>query len=105
MSMSKPASQTLAIYLIWLCYDINDQDIEANNDQDKTLHGRLPVRVWRGVLAELADPNCILTAQQVKSAFAYARDRRTLAVEMEYLGKTNSIQIWRVLEAMGCLAY
>ena len=32
-------------------------------------------------------------------------DRRTLSQEKESLGKLKSAQIWKVLDATGCLAY
>ena len=69
------------------------------------LIGPLPVRAWEIVLGTLADPRGVLSEHQRRQVFAWGRDRGTLATEAEGLGKPASVQIWRVLEGMGCLAY
>lgn len=42
---------------------------------------------------------------QQSNVLRWAVDRRTLARELESLGKPESAQIWKVLDGMGCLAY
>ena len=74
-------------------------------NDDPVMIGRLPERAWALVLAQITDPDGVLSSEHVRSAVAYARDRRSLKQEMEWLGKADGVQVWRVLEAMGCLAY
>lgn len=60
---------------------------------------------WRRILGYFADVNGILTADQQKSILRYAMDRKTLVNEREVLGLTVAAQIWRILDATGCLTY
>lgn len=84
-----------------------DATIEADDrdDRDPGLAGNLPKRVWQRIVAFAAVAHDILSEEQQKSVVQYAQDRRTLVAEMEVLGKPESVQIWRTLEGMGCLAY
>lgn len=78
---------------------------EAPGEARPELIGPLPARAWEMLLGTLADPRRVLSEHQRKQVFIWGRDRRTLATEAEGLGKPTSVQIWRVLEGMGCLAY
>lgn len=64
-----------------------------------------PVRVLRQILVEMADPDRLLSNAQIDAVIAYAGDRATLGDEIGSRGKTDSIRIWRILEAIGCLVY
>lgn len=67
--------------------------------------GGLPVRAWSSILAILADPMGLLSHRQRRVVLTHGSDRRTLAMESDVLGKPESVQIWKVLEAIGCLIY
>ncbi|KAI9825399.1 MAG: hypothetical protein M1832_001129 [Thelocarpon impressellum] len=67
--------------------------------------GNLPHGVWHGILALAVDPSGILRGDQQAAVLAWAGDRATLAREAEVVGKPAGVQIWRVLEGVGCLSY
>lgn len=67
--------------------------------------GAMPEEAWIKILGVLADPAGVLSQDQKFSIVAYAKDRSTLAQEAVSIGKPDSVQIWRVLDAMGCLSY
>jgi len=67
--------------------------------------GRLPEKVWVRVFAHMADPRGSLSDSQIERIVEFAKDRATLASEVEALGKPDSVQIWKVLDGMGSLAY
>lgn len=67
--------------------------------------GRLPENVWVQIFTCLTDARGLLTEEQRGRIVAIAKDRATLAIEAEAMGKPDSVQIWRVLDAMGSLAY
>lgn len=67
--------------------------------------GPLPERAWQIVLGMLLDERGVLSESQRRAIFEYGSDRRTLAGETEALGKSRSVQMWMVLESMGCLKY
>ena len=60
---------------------------------------------WRRIVAYAIDTNGIMSGTQQEAMVRWAMDRRTLAQEKESLGKPQSAQIWKVLDATGCLAY
>jgi hypothetical protein len=66
-----------------------------------TLHGLL----WEDIIPLTASAHGILSRNQQQAIIRYARDRTTLAKEHELQGKAESHQVWKTLEAMGCLAY
>lgn len=72
---------------------------------DVEITGRIPVTAWIRILRLLCDPDGVLCQRQVDGITSWARNRRTLAIEADGLGKSDSVQIWRVLEGMGCLSY
>ncbi len=76
---------------------------------DKVYRTQLPCGfsedVWRRILGQFAGVNGILSADQQSKILRYAMDRRTLSKESEVLGLTFATQIWRILEATGCLTY
>jgi len=53
----------------------------------------------------MADPLASLSDSQIERIVEFAKDRATLASEAEALGKPDSVQIWKVLDGMGSLAY
>ncbi|KAI4220189.1 MAG: hypothetical protein L6R36_007796 [Xanthoria steineri] len=65
----------------------------------------LPKRAWACIMGEYLGANEFMSRKQQHRVLQWALDRRTLAKEMESLGKPESAQIWKVLEGMGCLAY
>lgn len=78
--------------------------IHMTNQDDEKIAG-LPLRAWIEILRELYDPDEMLSEKQVEFIIRYGRDRGTLAAESEWLGEPESVQVWRVLEAMRCLSY
>lgn len=61
--------------------------------------------VWRRIVAYAVGADGIVSAEQQAAIMRWAMDRRTLSEEVESLGKLRSAQIWKVLDATGCLAY
>lgn len=59
---------------------------------------------WRRIIAYTADVEGIMSVDQQTAMLEWAMDHRTLSEELESLGKLKSAQIWRVLDATGCLA-
>ncbi|KAL8734657.1 MAG: hypothetical protein Q9166_001313 [cf. Caloplaca sp. 2 TL-2023] len=67
-------------------------------------HG-LHEEMWACILGQCLGADRYMSRRQQCSVLRWATDRRTLAKEMESLGKPESAQIWKVLEGTGCLAY
>ncbi|KAL8667072.1 MAG: hypothetical protein Q9202_000994 [Teloschistes flavicans] len=65
----------------------------------------LPEEVWAQIMDDCLDAHRFMSERQQQAVLRWAVDRSTLAREMESLGKPESVQIWKVLEGMGCLAY
>ena len=66
----------------------------------------LPQHIWRHIVAlAIGGPSDTLSEAQMNKVFAWAVDRSTLGIELDRLGKSESAQIWMVLDVMGCLAY
>ena len=61
--------------------------------------------IWAKILGHLIGADGILSEDQQLSVLRYAIDRNTLSKEGEALGLTFATQIWRILEATGCLTY
>lgn len=61
--------------------------------------------IWRRIMATAAGADGIMSEAQQLSMLRWAWDRNTLSRESESLGLKDSAQIWKVLEATGCLAY
>ena len=61
--------------------------------------------IWRRIIATAAGADGIMSEAQQLSMLRWAWDRNTLSRESESLGLKDSAQIWKVLEATGCLAY
>lgn len=74
-------------------------------DAEPEMIGRLPINALVTILTMLCDPHGALSERQVKNVIHWGRDRETLATEAEVLGKPGSVQMWRVLDGMGCLSY
>ena len=66
---------------------------------------QLPEDVWRRVIAFAAGADGVMSVGQQRSMLQYAMDLKTLSKENEQLGLTRANQIWKVLEATGCLSY
>lgn len=78
--------------------------VNMDNAEPK-IAGGLPIRAWSIIFAMLADPKGILSERKLRAVVAHGSDRKTLAMETDVLGKPESVQIWKVLEAVGCLIY
>ena len=74
-------------------------------DQREDIIAGLPLAAWVEILRMVCDPTDVLASKQVDGTLNWARDRTTLAIEAEGVGKSRSVQIWRALEGMGCLSY
>ncbi|KAL8797202.1 MAG: hypothetical protein Q9195_000669 [Heterodermia aff. obscurata] len=61
--------------------------------------------IWQQIASYVIDADGIMSKGQQLSVLRWAMDRRTLSQEKESLGKLKSAQIWKVLDATGCLAY
>ena len=61
--------------------------------------------IWQQVASYVIEADGIMSKGQQLSVLRWAMDRRTLSQEKESLGKLKSAQIWKVLDATGCLAY
>ena len=66
---------------------------------------QLPEDVWRRVIAFAAGAHGVMSVGQQRSMLQYSMDLKTLSKENEQLGLTRANQIWKVLEATGCLSY
>ena len=60
---------------------------------------------WAYIIALATESVGIVARQQQEAVVKWAMDRGTLEKEQEILGKSESAQIWKVLESTGCLAY
>ena len=69
------------------------------------LLGGLNQEIWAHIISQVIDVEDLLSNAQRYAIIAWASDRDTLSREMEALGKPEAMQIWRVLDGMGCLAY
>lgn len=67
--------------------------------------GRLPRSVWYKIILYAVDSNRIMDDRQRQKMLRYGSDIKTLALELETLGKGKSHQIWHVLDTTGCLEY
>ncbi|KAI9843436.1 MAG: hypothetical protein M1830_007700, partial [Pleopsidium flavum] len=65
----------------------------------------LPEALWQRIIALASGAIGVVNSGQQGSIIRWAKDRDTLSRERETLGKSESTQIWRVLDGMGCLAY
>ena len=72
---------------------------------ERPLPGKLPLDIWYRIILEAVDPNNVMSPEQQKVMFEYAADEATLDRDHEAAGKPISVQIWRVLDWTGCLAY
>ena len=77
--------------------------IEA--DDARRMIGPFPEQVWARILVFLTDGEYVLADKHVETIMRYACDRRTLESEEELVGKSDSVQKWKVLEQMECLMY
>ncbi|KAI9688404.1 MAG: hypothetical protein M1822_001353 [Bathelium mastoideum] len=73
--------------------------------RDSNLPRGLPLQLWQSILAQAADAGRLLNKEQQASVVRWAQDPATLAEESRMLGKSRSMQIWKVLDGVGCLAY
>lgn len=67
--------------------------------------GRLSDNLWREIVTYAADARGVLSVAQQRRVIGWAQDRAHLIAEKELSGKGRSVQIWNVLDNMGCLAY
>ncbi|KAI9806093.1 MAG: hypothetical protein M1833_004500 [Piccolia ochrophora] len=78
--------------------------IDVTKESDDPMD-RFPLHLWRRIIAHAVDPNGILSHKQQLAVIDWARTREHLHRGREVRGKPESAQVWRVLEATGCLAY
>lgn len=62
-------------------------------------------QIWCRIVSLAVEADEIMSSEQQLSVLRCALDRNTLVREIELLGKSESAQIWKALERMGCLAY
>lgn len=62
-------------------------------------------QIWCRIVSLAVEADGIMSDEQQLSVLRWALDRNTLVREIELLGKSESAQIWKALERMGCLAY
>ncbi|KAI9722894.1 MAG: hypothetical protein M1812_001342 [Candelaria pacifica] len=74
------------------------------DDNDELLYG-LNKNLWIRIITDITDPDGILSETQREAIIEWAMDTNTLNRERELLGKPEYIQIWRLLDGVGCLAY
>ncbi|KAL9589267.1 MAG: hypothetical protein Q9203_001949 [Teloschistes exilis] len=65
----------------------------------------LSEEIWARIVGDCLEADRFMSERQQQAVLRWAVDRSTLAREMESLGKPESVQIWKVLEGMSCLAY
>lgn len=80
--------------------------VAINTSPDpSTMPFGLSEALWRKIIALASGAVGIVSNEQQESIITWAKNRDTLSRERGMLGKTESEQIWRVLEGMGCLSY
>ena len=75
------------------------------SESDRRMVGRFPLPVWITILRSVADPQGVLTERHVDSIASYGCNRQTLQDERGRLGDSDSVQVWKALDRMGCLMY
>jgi hypothetical protein len=82
-------------------------DVVETRGEDREIKNpaRLPRSVWSKIILYAVDPDGILDDGQRQNMLRYGSDAKTLALELETLGKGKSHQIWHVLDTTGCLEY
>lgn len=80
-------------------------EMRPNTPKQVKMIGPLPDTAWEIILGMLVDEEGVLSKRQRQAVLDYGRDRRTLQAEAESRGKADSVQTWKVLEAMSCLSY
>ena len=73
--------------------------------QSQQLPGGLSEHIWQRIMAASSGADEVMSEEQQRSILRWALNRETLARESEMLGLKESAQIWKVLEATGCLTY
>jgi len=76
-----------------------------NTPKKVKMIGPLPDVAWEIIRGMFVDEEGILSRRQRQAVLDYGRDRRTLQDEAGSRGKADSVQTWKVLEAMSCLSY
>ncbi|KAL8699696.1 MAG: hypothetical protein Q9201_005858 [Fulgogasparrea decipioides] len=79
--------------------------MQQHNPYRSDLLFGLSEAAWARIIGYHVGAKRYMNERQQCSVLKWAVDRRTLTREMESLGKPESVQIWKVLEGMGCLAY
>ncbi|KAF2841830.1 hypothetical protein M501DRAFT_1013218 [Patellaria atrata CBS 101060] len=72
---------------------------------DPGLPMQLPMKVWRQIILCAAKGEGVVSEEQQDRIIAYAQDRASLEIERGFANKNDSIRMWRILEAIGCLTY
>ena len=84
---------------------VEEPTSKETKDYRSSLPCRLPEDISRRVIGLVAGADGIMSVGQQRSMLRYAIDRDTLRKENESLGLIRANQIWKVLEATGCLSY
>jgi hypothetical protein len=77
----------------------------GRGDRNTRNVGDLSDGLWQRIIACAAGTEGILSLEQQKKVIHWGEDRADLGTEGELSGKGQSVQIWNVLEKMGCLTY
>ncbi|KAI9666841.1 MAG: hypothetical protein M1829_005644 [Trizodia sp. TS-e1964] len=83
----------------------SDLTREENLAAEERLRFNLTLTLWRRILVMAVDPEGILTERQQLAVLQWAALRSSLTKEREAGHKMESVQIWSVLNSMGCIAY
>ena len=78
---------------------------ECEEEDGSRLLNEFTEEIWQQIASYAIEAEGIMSKGQQISVLRWAMDRRTLSQEKESLGKLKSAQIWKVLDATGCLAY
>lgn len=73
--------------------------------KDHSMPANLLEKTWHRIIADAAGVDGVLSLEQQRAVISYAKDRSTLKHEQARAGMSESVQIWHLLEAVGCLTY
>lgn len=67
--------------------------------------GHIPTDIWRTIATQGCDRHRVLLDTQIDNIQRWATNAECLAVEQSWNRKMPHVQIWKLLEALDCLAY
>lgn len=77
--------------------------IRTMNPQENL--GGLSIALWQQIVVEACDEHHLLSETQSANIMRWARDVDCMQIEQEWDNKLPHVRTWRILEAIGCLAY